>query len=218
MPFAPPLMTAAVHGETGAPAPLPSKVFVGGLNFPGDGTVTTTWLAAPVGAPGNRTLVIVATGNTAAAPAQGSVSLTVNGEVATLADQYWPPTTYGISTSMWAIKVPDGTDADIVFTSVNVWTNRVLAIYALYDLQSDTPVAAANGASTVSLAALAGGFIIAAAAAVGTVVWSGVTEDYVFFIGGVPLTVASAAVAADGIATVSYTAGTLISLSATSWR
>jgi hypothetical protein len=88
--------------------------------------------------------------------------------------------------SLWALAVPTGTTANIVVTFSGLVNNCLIAVYALYDLSSNTPVASnaatAAGATTVSLtlSAQKDGIVIGGitGSANVTTTWTGVTERY----------------------------------------
>lgn len=89
-------------------------------------------------------------------------------------------------TSLWALSVPTGTTANIVVQFSGSSNNCLIAVYALYDLNSSTPIDTqantATGSNVVSttVSARQKGIVIAGITgnSNATTTWSGVTERY----------------------------------------
>ncbi len=88
--------------------------------------------------------------------------------------------------SLWALAVPTGTTASITVIFSGTMLNCLIAVYALYDLNSSNPVdsqaTTATNATTISLTTSARqkGIVIGGitGAANATTTWTGVTERY----------------------------------------
>lgn len=126
----------------------------GGFQNCTSGVSSCTYTNAPIGAAGNRTIVVVISRCTRA-----TSSVTVGGAAATLIQR-------GSNTELWRYSLNTGTTATVVFNTGGGTCGPSIGTYSLYDLNSAVPIASnvATGTTspTVSLASQAGGVVIAA--------------------------------------------------------
>ena len=140
-----------------------------------------TFNTCAIGTADNSRLVVVQVHSTNALPITVS-SLTIGGTAAT----GYENTSRVLPNSLWARPVSAGTTANIVVTFSGTTLNCVVAVYALYNLNSNTPVASISNAvstnTTISntIDAREKGIVIAGITgdAASTTTWTGVTEQY----------------------------------------
>lgn len=148
----------------------------------GNSTTSYTFSASDIGTANTSRLVVVQVHGQAQSTGRTVSTLTIGGTGAT----GYQNTARILHNSLWTLAVSTGTTANIVVTFSGSVLNCLIAVYALYDLNSNIPVdsqvTTAASATTISLntSARQKGIVIGGitGAANATTTWTGVTERY----------------------------------------
>jgi len=173
---------------------------------------TFTYGAAPLGAEDATRLVVVAI--TARGAGTTSVSGVTIGGVA--ASKIVETSSTNDDAHIWALAVPSGTSATIAVTFSTSQSNGLVAVYSLYNLDSQTAVSSGSGTTgNAAITASAKDIIIAAATKRGTssAAWSTVVQDAAYNPGSY-----FAAASAQAAGAVSSVASGLDQTAAAVWR
>lgn len=142
---------------------------------------TYTFSASDIGPADNSRLVVVQVHGQPNSGTRTVSTLTIAGAAAT----GYQNTARLYHNSLWTLPISFGTTATIVVTFSGSVNNCLIAVYALYDLQSFIPIdtqAATTAATTASLtiSTINKGVVVAGitGAAAVTTTWTGVTERY----------------------------------------
>jgi hypothetical protein len=170
-----------LHHMNRAAAKTPSVSYRNSYNSATNLT-TYTFNASDIGTANTSRLVVVQVHGQASTGTRSVNTLTIGGTGAT----GYQNTARLYHNSLWALAVSTGTTASIVVTFSGTMLNCLIAVYALYDLNSNIPVnsqaTTATNATTISLTTSARekGIVIGGitGAANATTTWTGVTERY----------------------------------------
>ncbi len=169
-----------LHHMNRAAAKTPSVSYRNSYNSTTNAS-SYTFSASDIGTADTSRLVVVQVHGQASAGTRSVNTLTIGGTGAT----GYQNTARLYHNSLWALAVSTGTTASIVVTFSGTMLNCLIAVYALYDLNSNVPIdsqpATANS-TTISLTVSARqkGIVIGGitGAANATTTWTGVTERY----------------------------------------